>query len=427
MTQAPVDITDILRLATEKGASDVILTVGLPPQLKMHGVYDSHGMPELAPTDTRKLMYSMMNERQQRTFEERRELDFSFALGDKARFRVNAFMQRGNVGGVLRLIPTQIKSAQEMGLPQNIVDIATAPRGLVLITGPTGSGKSTTLAAMIDYINTTRKLHIVTIEDPIEFMHTHKQSIINQREVGSDTMSFNDALRAALRQAPDVILVGEMRDYETIKAAVTAAETGHLVMGTLHTNSAPESIDRIVDVFPEEQQAQIRVQLANNLVAVMTQQLLPRADGGGRVLAYELLLANPAVRSLIREGKTFQIVSTMQTGAREGMVTMDAYLANLYRRRIISYDIGLERSIDPKEFARLANDTTTSLGAAANLGPPASSGGSAGAASGYGKPAGGAAQGGYGAGREDAGRGGTDTRTTSTTLPNTGRSPFGRG
>ncbi len=426
MTQAPVDITDILRLATEKGASDVILTVGLPPQLKMHGVYDSHGMPELAPTDTRKLMYSMMNERQQRTFEERRELDFSFALGDKARFRVNAFMQRGNVGGVLRLIPTQIKSAQEMGLPQNIVDIATAPRGLVLITGPTGSGKSTTLAAMIDYINTTRKLHIVTIEDPIEFMHTHKQSIINQREVGSDTMSFNDALRAALRQAPDVILVGEMRDYETIKAAVTAAETGHLVMGTLHTNSAPESIDRIVDVFPEEQQAQIRVQLANNLVAVMTQQLLPRADGGGRVLAYELLLANPAVRSLIREGKTYQIVSTMQTGAREGMVTMDAYLANLYRRRIISYDIGLERSIDPKEFARLANDTTTNLGAAANLGPPASSG--AGAAGGY-KPAGGAAQGGYGAGREEAGRGSgsTDTRTTSTSLPATGRTPFGRG
>jgi twitching motility protein PilT len=368
-----------------------------------------------------------MNERQQRTFEERRELDFSFALGDKARFRVNAFMQRGTVGGVLRLIPTQIKSAQEMGLPQNIVDIATAPRGLVLITGPTGSGKSTTLAAMIDYINTTRKLHIVTIEDPIEFMHTHKQSIINQREVGSDTMSFNDALRAALRQAPDVILVGEMRDYETIKAAVTAAETGHLVMGTLHTNSAPESIDRIVDVFPEEQQAQIRVQLANNLVAVMTQQLLPRADGAGRVLAYELLIANPAVRSLIREGKTFQIVSTMQTGAREGMVTMDAYLANLYRRRIISYDIGLERSIDPKEFARLANDTTTSLGAAANLGPTASGGGAgAGAAGGGYKPAGGAAAGGYGAGREDAGRG-TDTRTTTTTAPNTGRTPFGRG
>ncbi|MBB5235624.1 type IV pilus twitching motility protein PilT [Deinococcus budaensis] len=370
MTQPPADITDILRFAAEKGASDVILTVGLPPQFKLSGVYEAHGFAELAATETRKLMYSMMNERQQRTFEEKRELDFSFALGEKARFRVNAFMQRGFVGGVLRLIPTTIRSAQEMGLPQNIIDLAASPRGLVLVTGPTGSGKSTTLAAMIDHINSTRKLHIVTIEDPIEFMHMHKRSVVNQREVGSDTLGFNEALRAALRQAPDVILVGEMRDYETIKAAVTAAETGHLVMGTLHTNSAPESIDRIVDVFPEEQQEQIRVQLANNLVAVMTQQLLPRADGPGRVLAYELLIANPAVRSLIREGKTYQIVSTMQTGAREGMVTMDAFLANLYRRRVISYDTGVERAVDPKEFARLANDPTAGTGGAANFATP---------------------------------------------------------
>ncbi|MEF2280098.1 type IV pilus twitching motility protein PilT [Deinococcus sp. YIM 134068] len=374
MTTSPADITDILRVAAEKGASDVILTVGMPPQFKLQGVYDPQGFSELVATQTRKLMYSMMNEKQQRTFEEKRELDFSFALGDKARFRVNAFMQRGNVGGVLRLIPTRIKTAQEMGLPQNIVELAESPRGLVLVTGPTGSGKSTTLAAMIDHINQTKRLHIVTIEDPIEFMHPHKQSIVNQREVGADTMSFNAALRAALRQAPDVILVGEMRDYETIKAAVTAAETGHLVMGTLHTNSAPESIDRIVDVFPEEQQEQIRVQLANNLVAVMTQQLLPKADGSGRVLAYELLIANPAVRALIREGKTFQIVSTMQTGAREGMVTMDAFLANLYRRRVISYDTGVERAVDPKEFARLANDATTSTGAAGSYSPPAGGG-----------------------------------------------------
>ncbi|MEW6422096.1 MAG: PilT/PilU family type 4a pilus ATPase, partial [Deinococcota bacterium] len=311
MTHASADITDILRFAAEKGASDVILTAGLPPQFKLSGVYETHGFAPLAATETRKLMYSMMNERQQRIFEEKRELDFSFALGERARFRVNAFMQRGFVGGVLRLIPTQIRSAQEMGLPPHVIEIANAPRGLVLVTGPTGSGKSTTLAAMIDHINSTKKMHIVTIEDPIEFMHGHKQSIVNQREVGSDTLSFQDALRAALRQAPDVILVGEMRDYETIRAAVTAAETGHLVMGTLHTNSAPESIDRIVDVFPEEQQEQIRVQLANNLVAVMTQQLLPRVDGPGRVLAYELLIANPAVRALIREGKTYQIVSTM--------------------------------------------------------------------------------------------------------------------
>ncbi|WP_216324600.1 type IV pilus twitching motility protein PilT [Deinococcus aestuarii] len=375
MTIPPTDITDILRVAADKGASDVILTVGLPPQFKLQGVYDPQGFSELAPTQTRKLMYSMMNEKQQRTFEEKRELDFSFALGEKARFRVNAFMQRGNVGGVLRLIPTRIKTAQEMGLPQQVVDIANAPRGLVLVTGPTGSGKSTTLAAMIDHINQTKRLHIVTIEDPIEFMHTHKNSIVNQREVGADTQSFNAALRAALRQAPDVILVGEMRDYETIKAAVTAAETGHLVMGTLHTNSAPESIDRIVDVFPEEQQEQIRVQLAGNLVAVMTQQLLPKADGSGRVLAYELLIANPAVRSLIREGKTFQIVSTMQTGAREGMVTMDAFLANLYRRRVITYDVGVERAVDPKEFARLANDPSAGVGAAAGYAPPAGTGG----------------------------------------------------
>lgn len=368
MTQGTVDITDILRVAAEKNASDVIITVGLPPQFKLSGIYDSQGFAELIPTETRKLMYSMMNEKQQRTFEEKRELDFSFALGDKARFRVNAFMQRGNVGGVMRLIPTKIKSAQEMGLPQSVIDISDAPRGLVLVTGPTGSGKSTTLAAMIDHINANKKLHIVTIEDPIEFMHNHKQSIVNQREVGSDTMDFEAALRAVLRQAPDVILVGEMRDYETIKAAVTAAETGHLVMGTLHTNSAPESIDRIVDVFPEEQQEQIRVQLANNLVAIMTQQLLQRMDGQGRVLAYELLIANPAVRALIREGKTYQIVSVMQTGAREGMVTMDAYLANLYRRRIISFDTGVERAVDPKEFARLANDSSASIPGTAGSG-----------------------------------------------------------
>ena len=405
MTQPTPDITDILRYAAEKGASDVILTVGLPPQFKLHGVYETGGAPPLTGTETRKLMYSMMNERQQRIFEEKRELDFSFALGEKARFRVNTFMQRGYVGGVLRLIPTQIKSAQEMGLPQQVVDIANSPRGLVLVTGPTGSGKSTTLAAMIDYINTNRKLHIVTIEDPIEFMHLHKESIINQREIGADTMSFSDALRAVLRQAPDVILVGEMRDYETIKAAVTAAETGHLVMGTLHTNSAPESIDRIVDVFPEEQQEQIRVQLANNLVAVMTQQLLPRADGPGRVLAYELLIANPAVRALIREGKTFQIVSTMQTGAREGMVTMDAYMANLYRRRIISYDTGVARAVDPKEFARLANDASAGTGGATYTAPTAAP-----------QP-----QANYGAGGRDSGRDGTGRAAAAPSGPPLGR------
>ncbi len=365
----PSDITDILRIATDKNASDVILTAGLSPQFKIHGEYTTFDLGALEPTDTRKLMYSMMNEKQQRTFEEKRELDFSFALGERARFRVNAFVQRGAVGGVMRLIPTNIKSVGDLGLPSTVVQIADAPRGLVLVTGPTGSGKSTTLAAMLDYINANKKMHIMTIEDPIEFMHQHKASIINQREVGADTWSFDNALRAVLRQAPDVILVGEMRDYETIKAAVTAAETGHLVMGTLHTNSAPESIDRIVDVFPEEQQAQIRVQLANNLVAVMTQQLLPRADREGRVLAYEILIANPAVRALIREGKTYQITSVMQTSAQAGMITMDAFLANLYRRRTISYDTGVERAVDAKEFARLASESA--LGSAAQPRPAA--------------------------------------------------------
>lgn len=358
----PGDITDILRIAADRGASDVILTAGLSPQFKIQGEYTAFDFATLEATDTRKLLYSMMNEKQQRTFEEKRELDFSFALGERARFRVNAFQQRGAVGGVMRLIPTQIKSVQDLGLPATVIEIANAPRGLVLVTGPTGSGKSTTLAAMIDHINATKKMHIVTIEDPIEFLHTHKQSIVNQREIGADTWGFDSALRAVLRQAPDVILVGEMRDYETIKAAVTAAETGHLVMGTLHTNSAPESIDRIVDVFPEEQQAQIRVQLANNLVAVITQQLLPRADNGGRIMAYEILIANPAVRALIREGKTYQITSVMQTGAAQGMITMDAFLAGLYRRRLISYDVGLERAVDAKEFARLSSESALGSG-----------------------------------------------------------------
>ncbi|MCX7740308.1 MAG: PilT/PilU family type 4a pilus ATPase, partial [Meiothermus sp.] len=228
------------------------------------------------------------------------------------------------------------------------------PNGLILVTGPTGSGKTTTMAAMIDLINETQRVHIVTIEDPIEFFHRHKRAIINQREIGSDTHSFAKALRAVLRQAPDVILVGEMRDYETIAAAITAAETGHLVMGTLHTNSAPETIDRIIDVFPEAQQEQVRVQLSNNLVAVLTQQLLPKAFGGGRVLAYELMIATPAVRALIREGKSHQLMSAIQTGGQHEMITMDACLADLYRRKLINYETGLSRAIDPKEFARLA-------------------------------------------------------------------------
>lgn len=356
-----LDLAEILRYSVERKASDIIITVGIPPQFKIHGQYTGADFEDVTPVDARRIMYSMMNERQQKIFEEKREMDFSFAMRNLGRFRVNVFMQQGVVGGVLRLIPTEVKSLSELGMPDTLLDLASAPRGLVLVTGPTGSGKSTTLASMIDWINVNKKKHIVTIEDPIEFTHPHKNSIVNQREIGADTWDFNNALRAVLRQAPDVILVGEMRDYETIKAAVTAAETGHLVMGTLHTNSAPESIDRIVDVFPEEQQEQIRVQLANNLVGIVTQQLMPRKAGDGRVIAYEVMIANPAVRALIREGKSFQITSIMQTSMQSGMVTMDACLASLAKRGIITEEMGLERAVDAKEYNRLFKSDSVTL------------------------------------------------------------------
>ena len=352
-TQMQVDIVTLLRLAMERRASDLILTVGLPPMLRLHGEWRPTEFETMTPTTTRRLMYSMMDEKKQRIFEETRELDFSFSLSGQGRFRVNTFFQRGSVGGVLRTISEDILSFEDMGIPKHVGDVARQPRGLVLVTGPTGSGKSTTLATMIDLINREYPKHIVTIEDPIEFYHPHKKCIVNQREIGEDTQNFAKALRSVLRQAPDVILVGEMRDHETIGAAVTAAETGHLVMGTLHTNSAPEAVDRIIDVFPEAQQEQVRVQLANNLVAILTQQLVPRASGDGRVLAYEFMLATPAVRNLIREGKTHQILSQIQMGGQVGMLTMDACLAEMHLRRVISYNTGIERSVDAKEFARL--------------------------------------------------------------------------
>ncbi len=351
---AEPDIVDLLRMAKKRGASDLVITVGIPPMLKIDGEFIPTEYKKLTPQDTRRLMYAVMDEKQQRVFEEQRELDFSFSLPGEGRFRINVFHQRGSVGGVMRVVPDLDKTFEELGLPKIIPDLAMRPRGLFLVTGPTGSGKSTTLAAMIDYINQNRRCHIVTIEDPIEFFHSHKQAIVNQREVGADTASFARALRSVLRQAPDVIMVGEMRDLETIQMAITAAETGHLVLATLHTNSAPETVDRIVDAFPSNQQAQIRVQLSNNLVGVLTQQLLPRVDGNGRVLAYELMVATPAVRALIREGKSHQLPSVIQTSGQHGMVTMDAYLAELYKKRIISYETGVARATDPKEFMRLA-------------------------------------------------------------------------
>jgi twitching motility protein PilT len=352
-----LNILNLLKYAVERNASDIILTAGLPPQYKVHGEWGNGEFTNpLSPQETRRLMYMMMNEKQQRIFEEKRDIDLSYAAqGIGGRFRVNVFFQRGSVGGVMRLIPTKTKPIEEIGIPvDSLVQISSQPRGLVLVTGPTGSGKSTTLASMIDWINTNKKKHIVTIEDPVEFAHSHKSSIINQREIGPDTQDFEMALRAVLRQAPDVILVGEMRDFETIRSAVTAAETGHLVMGTLHTNSAPEAIDRIVDVFPEEQQEQIRVQLANNLNAIITQQMLPKMSGDGRVVAYEIMMATPAVRALIREGKTYQLVSVIQTGASLGMITMDACLAELYKKRVITFELGESRAVDAKEFNRLA-------------------------------------------------------------------------
>ncbi|HET8984929.1 MAG TPA: type IV pilus twitching motility protein PilT [Trueperaceae bacterium] len=352
-TQIQADIVDLLKIAIERRASDLLLTVGLSPMLRINGEWRPTEHEVLTPTMTRRLMYALMDEKKQRNFEERKDLDFSFSLSGHGRFRVNVFVQRGSVGGVMRTISEEVLSFSDLGLPNEVANTARLPRGLVLVTGPTGSGKSTTLATMIDLINQEYPKHIVTVEDPIEFFHRHKTSIINQREVGEDTLNFSNALRSVLRQAPDVILVGEMRDYETIGAAVTAAETGHLVLATLHTNTAAEAIDRIIDVFPEAQQEQVRVQLANNLQAILTQQLVPRMNGDGRVLAYEFMIATPAIRNLIREGKAYMIPGSIQTGGQLGMVTMDANLAELHLQRAISFETGVARSVDAKEFERL--------------------------------------------------------------------------
>jgi twitching motility protein PilT len=392
-TQSQVDIVDLLKLAVERRASDLVLTVGLAPMVKIHGEWRPTEHDVLTPNVTRRLMYSMMDEKKQRNFEERKDLDFSFSLSGHGRFRVNCFQQRGSVGGVLRTISEDVLSFESLGVPKEMADIARLPRGLVLITGPTGSGKSTTLATMIDQINSESSKHIVTVEDPIEFFHAHKRSIVNQREIGEDTRDFHAALRSVLRQAPDVILVGEMRDYETIHAAVTAAETGHLVLGTLHTNSAPEAVDRIIDVFPEAQQAQIRVQLSNNLQAIFTQQLLPRVSGEGRALAYELLIATPAIRNQIREGKTHQILASMQVSGNLGMLTMDACLANLHLKRVISFEMGLNRAVDQKEFERLVSTGGSAAGTAGAATATRPVPGSAGPAvgTGSGRPPGGSA------------------------------------
>lgn len=356
MSLDDVHIDDLLRIVVEKNASDLHLCVGVPPVLRIDGrLYRTPFMPA-EPAQTQRLIYEILTDDQIQRFENDLELDFSYSLQNIARFRVNVFKDRGNVAAAFRLIPRRIPSIRELGLPVILEELILKPRGLILVTGPTGSGKSTTLAAMIDHLNNTDSRHVITIEDPIEYMHTHKKCIINQREIGQDTLSFAKALRSALREDPDVILVGEMRDLETIATAITAAETGHLVLATLHTNNAAETIDRIIDVFPAEQQAQIRVQLSNNLVAVLSQQLLPRASGRGRVAAMEIMIATPAIRNLIREGKTHQIPSIIQTSGEYGMQTMDQALRDLYLQGIITYEDAMARAQRPEELKKMLAD-----------------------------------------------------------------------
>jgi twitching motility protein PilT len=349
-----VNLRALLEEMIEKQASDLHITAAERPKLRIDGDMTDSSAPEvLSPKDTLQLAYSVLTENQKKRFETEDELDFSFGIQNLARFRGNVFKQRGCVAMVIRMIPFNVRTFQDLGLPPVVAKLAERPRGLILVTGPTGSGKSTTLAAMIDKINKERKGHIITVEDPIEFIHRHQGCIVNQREVGTDTKNFANALKYALREDPDVILVGEMRDLETIAAALTIAETGHLALATLHTNSAAESINRIIDVFPHNQQSQVRAQLAFVLEGVMTQTLLPRAKGRGRVMAAEIMVATPAIRALIRDEKIHQIYSAMQAGKKFGMQTMNDALYQLYVAREVTEDECLRVSGDPNEFLRM--------------------------------------------------------------------------
>lgn len=349
----------------ERGASDLHVTTGTPPQLRIDGSLVPLKTAPLGPVETKYLCYEVMTEEQKVNFEKNNELDFSFGVKGLSRFRANVFMQRGAVAGAFRAIPFKIRSLSELGLPPVIGDLGDLPRGLVLLTGPTGSGKSTSLAAVIDKINSERRHHIMTIEDPIEYLHPNKLCLVNQREIGMDTDSFKGALKYVLRQDPDVVLVGEMRDLETIEAAMTISETGHLVFATLHTNSAVQSINRVIDVFPPHQQPQIRAQLSFVLQGVVTQMLLPRADGPGRVLASEVMIPNMAIRNLIRENKVHQIYGIMQTGqGKSGMQTMNQSLYGLYMRGVISMDEALGRSAEPGELQGMIQSGGSGMGAA---------------------------------------------------------------
>jgi len=353
-----VHVDDLLRIVVEKGATDLHLTSGIPPVIRVDGNLIPMNFERVTPQESQRLVYDILSDEQIQRFESTLELDFSYALAKIARFRVNVFRDKGSVAAAFRLIPARVPTIRELGLPLVLEDLTRKPRGLILVTGPTGSGKSTTQAAMINQINSERSVHIITIEDPIEYLHTHRFSIINQRELGADTKSFGAALRSALREDPDVILVGEMRDLDTISTAITCAETGHLVIATLHTNNAAQTVDRVVDVFPPGQQEQIRFQLSNNLEAVLCQQLIPRAGAPGRVCAMEVMIASPAVRNLIRESKAHQIPTIIQTSAQLGMQTMDQSLRDLYQKGYISYDDALSRAMNPDELKHMIATAT---------------------------------------------------------------------
>ncbi|MFI5314921.1 MAG: type IV pilus twitching motility protein PilT [Myxococcota bacterium] len=348
------NLHQLLKAMVEKGASDLHLTTGSPPQLRVDGHLTPLRMDPLSPQDTKQACYSILTDAQKHRFEANNELDLSFGVKGLARFRANIFVQRGAVAGAFRTIPYKILTFEELGLPSVIEKLSQKPRGLILVTGPTGSGKSTTLASIINKINTENHHHIITIEDPIEYLHPHKSCVVNQREVGADTQSFKAALRYILRQDPDVVLVGEMRDLETIEAALTVSETGHLCLATLHTNSCVQTINRVIDVFPAHQQSQIRTQLSFVLEGVVSQTLMPKATGGGRVIALEVMVPNPAIRNLIREDKIHQIYSQMQIGQDKfGMQTLNQSLADLYQRRLVTLEDATARSSDPDELANI--------------------------------------------------------------------------
>ena len=345
-----MDITELLAFTVKNKASDLHVSAGLPPMIRVHGDVRRINLPALAHKDVHGMVYDIMNDAQRKQYEEFLETDFSFEIPNLARFRVNAFNQNRGAAAVFRVIPSKVMSLEELNCPKIFKEIANQPRGIVLVTGPTGSGKSTTLAAMVDYVNENEYGHILTIEDPIEFVHESKRCLINQREVSRDTQSFSAALRSALREDPDVVLVGEMRDLETIRLALTAAETGHLVFGTLHTSSAAKTIDRIIDVFPAEEKEMVRAMLSESLVAVISQTLCKRKDGTGRVAAHEIMLGTPAIRNLIREGKVAQMYSAMQTGHSFGMQTLDQCLTDLVRRNVISAAEARIRAKSPENF-----------------------------------------------------------------------------